>query len=220
MERAYTSNQKTVQSTFFNPRLGQQIVYEYDLVNMEQVLAARAPARVPLTGCSMGLRTGCIPGCSRPRRQQQTRRSACGVQVNTTTGFVRRIKRELNPDAAGLAPHHPAAHLQGPASAPIGAEAGPRQVMEQQVCYIQVPKMEIQEHKVPTQKTIMVPQIEGEKTIMVPQVVEEEYTYTTQRPVYTTKYRTVQVPKMTYEEIQVPYQEQEFEMKEQTYHGS
>lgn len=117
MERAYTSNQKTVQSTFFNPRLGQPIVYKYDLVKMQQVLAARAPARVPLTGCCMGLRTGCIPGCSRPRRQQQTR-SACGVQVNTTTGFVRSIKRELNPDAAGLAPHHPAAHLQGPAHAP------------------------------------------------------------------------------------------------------
>merc|ERR1740138_936983 len=82
----------------------------------------------------------------------------------------------------------------------------PRQVMEQQVSYYQVPKMEIQEHKVPTQKTIM-----------VPQVVQEEYTYTTQRPVYTTKYREVQVPKMTYETVQVPYQEQEFEMKEQTY---
>eukprot|EP00802_Teleaulax_amphioxeia_P016558 Tamp_16681.p2 GENE.Tamp_16681~~Tamp_16681.p2 ORF type:complete len:365 (-),score=68.78 Tamp_16681:348-1406(-) len=74
VERAYTSNQKTVQSTFFNPRLGQPIAYKYDLVKMQQ--------------------------------------------VNTTTGFVRSIKRELNPDAAGLAPHHPAAHLQGPAHAP------------------------------------------------------------------------------------------------------
>merc|ERR1711865_319053 len=42
------------------------------------------------------------------------------------------------------------------------------------------------------------------KTVMVPQTT------------YETKYRTVRVPKMTYEDVEVPYREQVMEVKQQT----
>ena len=47
MELAFQRGHPTVQSTFFNPRLQQHIVYNYDLNKMQQV----PPPRARLTRC-------------------------------------------------------------------------------------------------------------------------------------------------------------------------
>ena len=77
VEKAFQKNRPTAQSSFFNPRLQQNIVYQYDLNAMTQVpppalLPARPPARPPdpLPGCCVTLGTLIVavknPVSSRP----------------------------------------------------------------------------------------------------------------------------------------------------------
>ena len=40
VEAAFAAGQRTAQSSLFNPRMNQTIVYDYDLVNMQQVRPA------------------------------------------------------------------------------------------------------------------------------------------------------------------------------------
>ena len=50
VEQAFLRGDPTARSAFFNPRLQQQIVYNYNLYKMEQVPPPRRPAD-PLPGC-------------------------------------------------------------------------------------------------------------------------------------------------------------------------
>jgi len=109
VERAFQSGHPTAQSAFFNPRLRQQIMYIYHLHTMQQVPVARAPARprAPLRGCWLH------PGVLQATPSTLTScRPACGVQVNTVTGFVRRIKRDLTSAGAPAPAHDPAGVLR------------------------------------------------------------------------------------------------------------
>ena len=124
-EAAFGAGHATAQSSFFNPRLKQMIVYDYDLKLHQQV-----PDHIPESCCLMPLEEFGFFLLTSIRLDHSYL-----LQVNTATGYIRKIKRDAPgaPGAAALGGAHAAA--AGAPGAAKKAKAGKKPKPPETIVY-------------------------------------------------------------------------------------